>query len=238
MPISPPEKQPDLISVIVPTLDEEKNITPLLEDLQGARRVEAIVVDGGSRDRTVARAKAMGAPVITTLPGRARQMNRGAAAARGRLLFFMHADSRLPSGFDDLLRQTLMDPGVAAAAFRLRIDAPGVGLRFVEFWANRRSRVLQMPYGDQGLCVAAGLFRQLGGFPELPIMEDFELVRRLRSRGRIVILPEAVRTSPRRWLNVGVARTTLINQAIVCAYLAGVPPQKLARFYRRSGGIG
>ncbi len=95
-----------------------------------------------------------------------------------------------------------------------------------------------MPYGDQGLIIDTNIFQEIGGFPVLPIMEDFELVRRLRSRGRIVILPEAVRTSPRRWLNVGVARTTLINQAIVCAYLAGVPSQKLARFYRLSRGIG
>ncbi len=238
MPVIPPERSPDLVSVVVPTLDEEKHIGPLLEDLQKARRVEVIVVDGGSRDRTVCRAQEMGAHVIESPPGRARQMNRGAAAARGRLIFFVHADSRLPSGFGDLLRQALNLPGVAAAAFGLRIEAPGSGLRFVEFWANLRSRVLQMPYGDQGLGIAAGLFESIGGFPDLPIMEDFVLVRRLHARGRIVILPAAVRTSPRRWLTVGVGRTTLINQAIVCAYLAGVPPQKLARFYRHSRGIG
>ena len=238
MPMTPPERTPGFISVIIPTLDEEQNIVSLLGDLQRARRLEVIVADGGSRDRTVARARDMGARVITTRPGRARQMNRGAAAARGRSLFFVHADSRLPAGFDDLLRRALGAQGVAAAAFRLRIDAPGVGLRFVEFWANLRSRVLQMPYGDQGLCLSVALFENLGGFPALPIMEDFELVRRLRARGRVVVLPAAIRTSPRRWLNVGVGRTTLINQAIVCAYLTGVPPRKLTRFYRRSRGIG
>ncbi|MDJ0722489.1 MAG: TIGR04283 family arsenosugar biosynthesis glycosyltransferase [Desulfobacterales bacterium] len=238
MTVTPPERTPERISVIIPTLDEEKTIAPLLGDLQQARRAEIIVVDGGSRDRTVVRAQQMGAHVIRTPPGRARQMNRGAAEARGRLLFFVHADSRLPTGFDDLLRRTLGTRGVAAAAFRLRIDAPGGGLRFVEFWANIRSRLLQMPYGDQGLGLPAALFESVGGFPALPIMEDFELVRRLRARGRIAILPAAVRTSPRRWLNVGVGRTTLINQAIVSAYLAGVPPRKLARFYRRSRGIG
>ncbi len=238
MTMSPLEGPPGDISVIVPTLDEEKNIVPLLGDLQRSRCVEIIVVDGGSRDRTVSRARKMGAHVINASPGRARQMNRGAAAARGRSLFFVHADSRLPPGFDDLLRQVLSAPDVAAAAFRLRIDAQGIGIRFVEFWANVRSRALQMPYGDQGLGIAAGLFEKVGGFPELPIMEDFELVRRLRSQGRIAILPAAVRTSPRRWLNVGVGRTTLINQAIVCAYMGGVSPQTLARFYRRSRGIG
>jgi rSAM/selenodomain-associated transferase 2 len=228
----------DWLSVVIPTLDEAKHIGPLLADVYRAGRVEAIVVDGGSRDATVAAARERGARVIETAPGRARQMNRGAAAARGRLLFFLHADSRLPRHYDDLVRRALAAPGVAAAAFRFRIDAPGTGLRFVEFWANLRSRYLHMPYGDQGLGIAAALFSELGGFPDLPIMEDFELIRRLRTRGRIAILPAALRTSPRRWQNLGAGRTTLINQAIVVAYLAGISPHILARFYRRSRGIG
>ena len=230
---------PDLISVIIPTLDEAENIGPLLADVFQADGIEVIVVDGGSHDQTVEVARHMGAQVLTGgSPGRALQMNRGAAAAGGDLLFFLHADSRLPRGFGDLIRRALAAEDVAAGAFRLQIDAPGARLRFVEYWANLRSRFLQMPYGDQGLIINASLFQEIGGFPAQPIMEDFELVRRLRSRGRVVILPDAIRTSPRRWHNLGVGRTTLTNQAIVFAYLAGVPPQKLARFYRRSRGIG
>ncbi len=238
MSVGRPHQPASPISVIIPTLDEGDHIGPLLKDVYRASDIEAIVVDGGSRDATVETARAAGARVITGPPGRAVQMNLGAAAARGRLLFFLHADSRLPRGFDEAVRRTMAQSDVVAGAFRMRIDAPGPALRFVEFWANLRSRVLQMPYGDQGLCIAAELFEKVGGFPPLPIMEDFELVRRLRSRGRIVILPAAVRTSPRRWLNVGVGRTTLINQIIVCAYLAGVPPHRLARWYRRSRGLG
>ena len=222
------------ISLIIPTLEEADNLGALLADVAPAGDIEVIVVDGGSRDDTVVQANRMGARVITGPPGRALQMNRGAAVARGRILFFVHADSRLPRGFGDLIRRALCRPGVVAGAFRLRIDAPGASLRFVEYWANLRSRHLKMPYGDQGFFLKADRFHQTGGFPALPIMEDFELMRRLRSRGRIVILPAAIRTSPRRWLNMGVARTTLINQIIVAAYLAGVPPQKLVRFYRRS----
>jgi rSAM/selenodomain-associated transferase 2 len=233
-----PGQPADLLSVIIPTLNEADHIGPLLDQLGRVSDLEIIVVDGGSGDATVAAARRAGARVIETSPGRARQMNQGAAAARGRLLFFLHADSRLPRGFDNLIRQSLAAPGVSAAAFRLAIDAPGAGLRFVEFWANLRSRHLQMPYGDQGLGLTTARFRQAGGFPDLPIMEDFELVRRLRARGRIAILPAGIRTSPRRWRNLGVGRTTLINQTIVCAYLAGVSPQKLARIYRRSRGIG
>ena len=230
-------KRNERIAVIVPTLDEAGHLDALLADVAKAREVEVIVVDGGSRDDTVARAHRMGARVMTKPPGRALQMNHGAAAACGRILFFVHADSRLPRGFDNLIRRALRRPGVAAGAFRLRIDAPGAGLRFVEYWANLRSRHLKMPYGDQGFFLEAKRFHQTGGFPVLPIMEDFELMRRLRAQGRILILPAAIRTSPRRWLNMGVGRTTLINQIIVAAYLAGVPPQKLVRFYRRSKGV-
>jgi rSAM/selenodomain-associated transferase 2 len=231
-----PGHSPGLITVIIPTLDEAGHIALLLNDVYQASAIEAIVVDGGSRDQTVAAAQAMGAQVIISSPGRALQMNRGAAAARGRLLFFVHADSRLPRGFDELIRRALNVPGVAAGAFRLHIDAPRGALRFVEFWANLRSRCLRMPYGDQGLFISRACFQEMGGFPVLPIMEDFELVRRLRARGRIVILPAPIRTSSRRWLNLGVGRTTLINQVIVLAYLAGAAPHKLARFYRRSKG--
>ncbi len=232
-----PNQMRNQISVIIPTLNEVAHIGPLLQDVNQACDVEAIVVDGGSRDQTVATALEWGAQVIISPPGRALQMNRGAAVARGRLLFFVHADSRLSKDFDDLIRQALGEPGVAAGAFRLHIDAPRGALRFVASWANLRARFLQMPYGDQGLFMTQACFQEMGGFPMLPIMEDFELVRRLHARGRIVILPAAIRTSPRRWLNLGVGRTTLINQAIVLAYLAGASPQKLARWYRRSKGI-
>jgi rSAM/selenodomain-associated transferase 2 len=236
--MTPASRKPSALTVIIPTLNEAEHIGPLLEQLGRAGDLEVIVVDGGSRDATVTTARRAGTRVIQTAPGRARQMNQGAAAARGRLLFFLHADSRLPTNFAALVRRALAAPGVSAAAFRLAIDAPGAGLRFVEFWANLRSRYLQMPYGDQGLGLTAACFRELGGFPDLPIMEDFELVCRLRSRGRIAILPAAIRTSPRRWLNLGVGRTTVTNQFIVLAYMVGVPPQQLARLYRRSKGIG
>jgi hypothetical protein len=152
------------------------------------------------------------------------------------VLLFLHADTRPPPNFGSHVRETLARPGVSAGAFRLGIDAAGGRLRFIETVANIRSRFLGMPYGDQALFMTADMFGAIGGYPDQPIMEDFELVRRLQRRGGIAIAPAAVATSPRRWLNVGVLKTWLINQSIVTAYLAGVSPERLADWYRREKG--
>ena len=130
-------------------------------------------------------------------------MNAGAALARGEILLFLHADTRLPEGFDAQIRRILASPGVAAGAFRLGIDATGRRLRFIEQAADLRSRFLKMPYGDQAIFTFAKAFAAIGGYPQLPIMEDFELVRRLRRLGEIAISPSRVSSSPRRWMSLG-----------------------------------
>ena len=158
-------------------------------------------------------------------------MNSGAEAAEGKFLVFLHADTRLPEGFDHHVRRILTQAGVAAGAFQLQIDGPSVRLRLIEKAANWRSRYLHMPYGDQAIFLRAELFREMGGFPDLPIMEDFELIRRLKGRGRIVIAPAAALTSPRRWEKVGVLRTTLINQLMILGFYLGLEPSRLARWY-------
>lgn len=196
-----------------------------------ATEVEVIVVDGGSQDRTVELAASCGTQVLFSPPGRAQQMNTGAAAATGDVLLFLHADTCLPSGFDRQIRRALSQPGVVASAFTLRIDAPAKGLRVIEFGVNCRSRYLQMPYGDQAIAVRAGVFREIGGFPNLPIMEDFELVRRLRRLGRIVLIPSPILTSARRWQTLGMMKTTLFNQFLIAAYFLGFSPTRLARWY-------
>jgi rSAM/selenodomain-associated transferase 2 len=160
-------------------------------------------------------------------------MNCGARAATGDALVFVHADTRLPERFDEHVRATLARPDVAAGAFELAIDAPQRGLRFVERIANWRSRHLAKPYGDQCLFLGAALFRRVGGFPEIPIMDDFEMVRRLQRSGRIEIVPVPATASARRWQRLGVWRTTLINQAIIMGYYAGVTPARLAHWYDR-----
>lgn len=221
------------ISIIIPTRNEASALSSHLEQLVSTPDVEVLVVDGSSTDSTVETARALGAKTLQTAPGRAGQMNAGAAAAQGDILLFLHADTALPLGFTSQIRSALGQPGVAAGAFRLAIGGRGFSLRIVEGLANLRARFLQMPYGDQGIFVTAAMFSALGGYPDLPIMEDFELVRRLKRQGRILILPIKAITSSRRWEKLGVLRTTLINQAMVIAYLLGADPRKLANWYRK-----
>lgn len=229
------------ISIIIPVLNESATIEETLTRLQKAINIEVIVVDGGSRDETVAIAKHLSktlAPflpikVISAAAGRACQMNAGAAIATGDLLLFLHADTYLPTEFDTLVRQALQPPRTIAGAFELRINASLRGLRLVEKMVNVRSRFLAMPYGDQAIFLKASTFHDLGGFPDLPIMEDFELMLCLRRRGCITIVPAPVVTSGRRWQKLGVVKTTLINQLIIVGYFCKVPPAQLVRWYRR-----
>jgi rSAM/selenodomain-associated transferase 2 len=224
------------ISIIIPTLNEAQNLPRTLSTLQTIPSVELIVVDGGSVDDTVSVAESWGIKVIRSpVSGRANQMNLGAAMAQGDILLFLHADTCLPDRFDDLVRQTLMQPKVIGGAFELAIDGQTTGVRLVEWGVKMRSHFCQMPYGDQALFMSANTFRAIGGFPPLPIMEDFELVRRLKRQGRIAIVPKAVLTSGRRWQTLNVFRTTLINQCIILGYILGVSPDRLVIWYRTWG---
>jgi rSAM/selenodomain-associated transferase 2/rSAM/selenodomain-associated transferase 1 len=228
---------PPRLSVIIPAFHEAELIASVLAAVSGIPEAEVIVVDGGSTDGTPELAAAYGAKVFSTNRDRAKQMNLGALKARGKVLLFLHADTHLPQGFEKHVLASISEPGAVGGAFELRIDACARGLRFIERMANWRSRRLQLPYGDQALFVKADVFRELGGFPDLPIMEDYELVRRLKRTGRIVILPIAAATSARRWLRLGVWRTTLVNQLIILGYHLGVSPQLLSRFYRGSSKV-
>jgi rSAM/selenodomain-associated transferase 2 len=219
------------ISIIIPVLNEAKNIASVLASTQPSKNVEVIVVDGSSQDDTVAIAQACGVKVLSAPTGRANQMNVGAAAATGNILLFLHADTRLPAEFDKLVRTTLAQPGVIAGAFALRIDASLWSLRLIETGVNWRSRWLQMPYGDQAIFLTAEVFDQIGKFPEFPIMEDFEIMRRLRRCGRIAIIGEPILTSSRHWLQKGVCKTTLMNQIAIASYLLGTSPARIARWY-------
>jgi rSAM/selenodomain-associated transferase 2 len=161
-------------------------------------------------------------------------MNAGAARAEGGALLFLHADTRLPPEWSRVVAETLRRPGVAAGAFRFRLAGDFVGKSLIEWGTGLRSRYLQKPYGDQALFLSRAMFEELGGFANLPIMEDYELVSRLRRRGRIVTAHEAILTSARRWQRLGVFRATFINQLVLAGYHLRVHPETLAKLYRRT----
>lgn len=222
------------ISVIIPCLDEEGVIAATLSSCPPDSQIEVIVADGGSNDSSIEIARASGARVIQAAAGRASQMNAGAEASTGDILLFLHADTRLPANFKSAVGKCLSAPGTVAGAFRLRIEGRGLIFRLIEAMANMRSKILGIPYGDQALFMGRQTFFGQGGFPGLPIMEDLEMMRRLRHRGAIRICPEAILTSGRRWHTLGPIRTTLLNQFLVAAYLLGVSPERLSAIYRRS----
>jgi uncharacterized protein len=235
------------ISIVIPALNEAATIAKTLANIQNLPQVEIILVDGGSSDDTIKISQELGIQVITSSKGRAHQMNVGAKAATGEILLFLHADTILPLGFEQMVRSSLRELGDGgtggrgdlkglvpiAGAFTLQIDDPMPSLRWIERLVAWRSKWQQMPYGDQAIFLTAETFRSVGGFVEMPIMEDFDLIKRLQRLGRIDILAAPVITSARRWLQRGVWQTTLINQAIVIGYSIGISPTRLATWYRR-----
>ena len=229
--IDNPMKQ-TILSIIIPVLNEAAIIRSLLSRLQDRVGVEIIVVDGGSEDNTLELAQGEGVRVILSpQKGRANQMNAGAAFATGDILLFLHADTQLPPDYLDLVKDTLANSNAIAGAFELAIDGDNKSLRWVEKMVKWRSRWFSLPYGDQAIFLTRTVFEEMGGFADLPIMEDFELIQRLKKQGRIAIAPAAVLTSSRRWQKLGVFKTTLINQLIILGYYLGIPPRQLRRLY-------
>ena len=222
------------ISVIIPVLNEAARLEKTILNLEANSDTEIIVVDGGSQDKTVELTKMLGVKLICySSAHRAQQLNLGAQSARGEILLFLHGDTLLPDGYQDMVKKALSEPEIIAGAFELSIEGQMPSLRFIEKMVNWRSRFFSLPYGDQGIFLNASIFKQIGGFSDFPIMEDFELVQRLKSQGKITIIPAQVITSGRRWQRLGIWQTTLINQLIVIGYFLGVPPLQLAKWYRK-----
>ena len=163
-------------------------------------------------------------------------MNIGAGVAVGDVLLFLHADTLLPEGYTHAVEDALSDSEVVAGAFSLALDAGPAKYRLVEAAVGLRCRLFALPFGDQGIFMGVDTFNQVGGFAELPLMEDVEIIDRLRRRGRVKVLPQSVTTSSRRWEKLGVVRTTLVNYAIFGAYRLRVSPVRLARWYRGRTG--
>lgn len=218
------------ISIIIPTLNEAKNVTAL-KPLTALVK-EVILVDGGSNDGTVQAAKDLGFTVLTSDKGRGMQLNLGAEKASSTLLLFLHADTLLPPGFPALVENCLTDPKTILGSFSLQLDTKSFLLRAICAGANLRSRHFSLPYGDQAFFLRKHDFHALGGFPRIAIMEDYVFVKLAQKQGKIRTLSEAVTTSARRWQTLGPLRTTLINQLMILGYHLGVSPEKLASFYR------
>ena len=222
------------ISIIIPVLNEAAIIKQTLEQFDRSE-VEVVVVDGGSQDNTVAIAQRMAQVITIEGKGRAGQMNAGADLARSEILLFLHADTRLPANFIELVTQTLDRKNTVAGAFELAINGRDTSLRWIERLVKMRSRLFSLPYGDQAIFISKKAFIEAGGFADLAIMEDFEFIKRVKKKGKIAIAPAAVTTSGRRWQKLGVWQTTLINQLIIAGYYLGISPTKLGNFYRARG---
>ena len=232
-PGSKPERH--RISVVMPVLDEALRIVAALGDLSSVDDIhEVIVVDGGSSDRTAELAASFPrVTVIGAARGRANQMNAGAAAATGDVLLFLHADVTLPIDAASWIEAALRDPAVVAGAFRTWTVADGEAPRWAPLLhlADIRSRYTRLPYGDQAMFVRAGVFRSLGGFAPVELMEDLELSRRLQAVGRIRTVPRSVRVSGRRFVARPVFFTLVVN-IFPLLYRLGVPPSTLSALYR------
>jgi rSAM/selenodomain-associated transferase 2 len=215
---------------VIPTLDEEQRLPAAIQSVRAD--AEVIVVDGGSGDATREVAAREGARVLEAPRGRGRQLDQGARAATGEWLLFLHADTRLETGWADAL--AALPPEVVGGAFRFAVDSPRPAFRVVERAVRLRLRLFALPYGDQGLFVRREVYARIGGVPHLPLMEDVAFVARLQRAGRLAFPPVRAFTSARRWDRYGIVGTTLRNWSLLALYAAGQSPERLARRYGRS----
>jgi rSAM/selenodomain-associated transferase 2 len=221
------------LSIIMPVLDEGEGIAPTLDALSDMRALgaEVIVVDGGSRDATIQRARLRTDRVLSAPRGRALQMNAGAAKATGDVLLFLHADTRLPRHADLVVLTGLERSGRAWGRFNVKIEGRSPLLLLVGWLMNLRSRLTGIATGDQAIFVRRDTFQAIGGFAEIPLMEDVALCKRLKGVSRPLCLSERVVTSGRRWEKNGVLNTIVLMWRLRLAYFFGVNPNELARQY-------
>jgi rSAM/selenodomain-associated transferase 2 len=221
------------LAIVIPALDEAANLARLLPDLaRDCPGAEIVVADGGSQDETAAVvARAPGARLIASARGRALQMNRGAGATGGDALLFLHADTRLPDGAVRAIERALTEPGVVGGRFDVRFDNEGALFRVIAWFMNARSRASGICTGDQAIFVRRTDFEAIGGYPEIPLMEDIELSRRLKRRGQVRALRLRVTTSARKWEREGPLRTIGLMWALRFLHFCGVAPTRLHRWY-------
>ena len=224
------------ISLIIPVLNEAKYIGEIIQhirELDADGAAEIIIVDGDPEGSTINTIKDESVRTVLWEKGRARQMNHGAALATGDVLLFLHADTLLPSNAFALIQSAMNDKGFVGGAFDLGFNTRRRIFKITESYVFLRTRLTRMPFGDQAIFISRHHFVQLGGYRDIPVMEDLELMKRIRKRGdRIRIIPEKVRTSTRRYEQEGIVYTTLRNWMLQLQYAFGVPPERLVRWYK------
>jgi rSAM/selenodomain-associated transferase 2 len=222
------------VSIIVPTLNEAQLIQPFLQHLRNrASEAEIIVADANSSDRTAELAARLADRVVHARPGRATQMNSGALIASNDVLWFLHVDAEVPWSCLGEIQRIMDNPKVVGGFFRIRLPENPV-YRLTDCFAHYAGIALRMRCGDHGLFCRRTVFADVGGFPEVPLMEDVEFFRIMRRRGRIVCSPKRIIVSPRRYETVGPLRLTLAYGWIAALYVSGVPLKKLASIYKRA----
>ena len=224
-----------MISVIIPVYNESKRINEILESVKSAScgvKYEIIVADGDPSGSTIKLIVEHGIIKIKAPKGRALQMNSAAARASGDILLFLHADTILPDNAFSKIIEALSDKRFIGGAFDLGIRNRKLIFRIIGVTASLKHRITRVPYGDQAIFMLKSYFNDLGGYPEIPLMEDVELMKRVkRNGGRIIILPEATATSSRKWETDGVIYTIIRNWIIQALYMFGVPAERFVKYY-------
>jgi rSAM/selenodomain-associated transferase 2 len=225
------KRTPLRISVVIPVLNEEKSIATTVAALAPLKPHELIIVDGESSDRTVEICNRLGATVLSSPRGRGQQMNHGARQTTGDVLLFLHADTRLPSSaFGDILH-ALREPQCVGGRFDVKLDGAHWMLGVIGAMISLRSRLSRVATGDQAIFVRREIFGELGGFPNIPLMEDVAFSQALKRRGRIACLRSRVLTSARRWEREGIWGTIFTMWMLKSLFLVGIPPGRLKRYY-------
>jgi len=224
-----------MISIIIPAFNEENNIESTINNVKQAKTaIEIIVVDGGSSDSTIEKAKKAGAATLISEKSRGKQLNYGASVAKGEILLFLHADTILPDDYHIEINDIINNMGHSLGAFKIRINSKLRGIKMVEFFINLRTTLFKLPFGDQAFFIKASLFKEIGGFLPIPLMEDFEFIKRAKKSTDLIISKSCVITSGRRWEKKGILRTTLLNNFNMFAFsMRLLSPERLAKIYYR-----
>jgi rSAM/selenodomain-associated transferase 2 len=220
-----------MVSIIIPVLNEEKSISALLENLKGQDGdYEIIIADGGSTDNTLTKCISYrDIKIVTSEKGRALQMNKGASIALGTTLLFLHADTTLPGKGIQAIEKAMGDNKILGGSFYVKFDEQNRILNFLSRFTRINNRYLT--WGDQGIFIRKTIFDEIGGYKDIPVMEDLEIQKKLRRKGRFIKLPLAVTTSARRFIQNGIIRQQLLNILLVMAYETGVSPCRIKQFY-------